>query len=852
MRKVLSIVLVLALVLGSTAFTFGAVPSDVSGTKYEDAVNVLMELDVISGYPDGSYKPAGIVTRGEMAKIIVCALGLEDYAAGSSSFSDMAGHWADKYVAYAVSLGIINGYPDGTFKADNTVTYDEAAKMLVAALGYTEAGLIGTWPANWVTKAKTLGILDGIKTAGATGANRGDIALMAFQTLNKAIGKVNNDGDWVAATPADTMLIRLDAKLYDPGADAYDSGLVVTAGAAFVVTGEEDSVISLKELQGALITAYANDDDEIIAVKEVKSQFYTGEIDGLSGAGVVFAGGEEIGDYEVKAAAIPAAASTETYTFKNGADASAEVAAATYTNGDEVTIACDISGKYITKIYSIAIWDLTQGANFQFEEDDLEDDSIKSIEFELDNNDEIDMDSFALFGVNSLEDIKEDDVVYVYHDGASTPKVTRIEVGTEVVEGEITKINSASTKITVGGKVYELSTASGADPNGVWPLAVENEVKLVLDYAGKVYDLEKVSGSADKLAVILDIANEVPGLAGNEAMIKLLLEDGTSKVFDAVVDDIAAAFINASGAWQTGADDGTDASKGSVIKYSINSDGEVDAIEAIEAGLHVVSASPKTGDVSKAGYFDGYKIASDATIIVVDAIATFSADADNYEFTGRDAVLGVNISATYVLKNGLITAMVVDSASTSDDEIYGVFVGKARVSGGTTYEVTMLVDGKEVVYAATSAGYTAVDKAYGGAPAINAEDQLQRLIFNASGELKDTLSAFNGLASPADGFATADADVNTVTLTAAAKTITIKNNVATITGTVDAKLHDWSGFTSGDDITVASDAAIYKVNSDGDWVKGSINDLKLTASTKTVAFFDVYGDDKIADVVVIK
>ena len=171
MRKVLSIVLVLALVLGSTAFSFGALPSDVKGTKYEDAVNVLMDLDVISGYPDGSYKPAGIVTRGEMAKIIICALGLEDYAAGASSFKDMAGHWSDKYVAYAVSLGIINGYPDGTFKADNTVTYDEAAKMLVAALGYTEEALIGTWPANWVTKAKTLGILDGIKS-GSAGANR--------------------------------------------------------------------------------------------------------------------------------------------------------------------------------------------------------------------------------------------------------------------------------------------------------------------------------------------------------------------------------------------------------------------------------------------------------------------------------------------------------------------------------------------------------------------------------------------------------------------------------------------------------------------------------------------------------
>ena len=104
MRKVLSIVLALAMILGSFAFSFAATPSDVVGEDCEDAVNVLTELGVIAGYPDGSYKPNGIVTRGEMAKIIICSLGLEDYAAGKSSFSDMAGNWSDKYVAYAVSL----------------------------------------------------------------------------------------------------------------------------------------------------------------------------------------------------------------------------------------------------------------------------------------------------------------------------------------------------------------------------------------------------------------------------------------------------------------------------------------------------------------------------------------------------------------------------------------------------------------------------------------------------------------------------------------------------------------------------------------------------------------------------
>ncbi|MGI6733378.1 MAG: S-layer homology domain-containing protein [Anaerovoracaceae bacterium] len=57
MRKVLSFVLVLSLVLGSFGMAFAAPLSDVAGEKCEDAVNVLTKLGVVSGYPDGTYKP---------------------------------------------------------------------------------------------------------------------------------------------------------------------------------------------------------------------------------------------------------------------------------------------------------------------------------------------------------------------------------------------------------------------------------------------------------------------------------------------------------------------------------------------------------------------------------------------------------------------------------------------------------------------------------------------------------------------------------------------------------------------------------------------------------------------------
>ena len=80
MKKVLSLVLALSLVLGTFVPSFAATTfSDVKGEDCEQAVNVLVDLGVVNGYEDGTYKPENIVTRAEMAVLVVNALGLEDY-----------------------------------------------------------------------------------------------------------------------------------------------------------------------------------------------------------------------------------------------------------------------------------------------------------------------------------------------------------------------------------------------------------------------------------------------------------------------------------------------------------------------------------------------------------------------------------------------------------------------------------------------------------------------------------------------------------------------------------------------------------------------------------------------------
>ena len=65
-----------------------------------------------------------------------------------------ANSWASGYINVAVTMGIINGYPDGTFKPENPVTYAEALKMILAAIGYVPEGFTPLyWPVTWVIKA---------------------------------------------------------------------------------------------------------------------------------------------------------------------------------------------------------------------------------------------------------------------------------------------------------------------------------------------------------------------------------------------------------------------------------------------------------------------------------------------------------------------------------------------------------------------------------------------------------------------------------------------------------------------------------------------------------------------------
>ncbi|NJD02943.1 MAG: S-layer homology domain-containing protein, partial [Ruminiclostridium sp.] len=139
LKKLVAFIVTLAMIATFAIPAFAAAPTDVVGTAYEGAVSRLVALGVINGYPDGTFGPEDSITRAQFAAIVVRALGYESLAAtaaGITKFSDVAAnHWGAGYINIAVSLGIIKGYGDGKFGPEDKVTFDQAVTMIVRALG---------------------------------------------------------------------------------------------------------------------------------------------------------------------------------------------------------------------------------------------------------------------------------------------------------------------------------------------------------------------------------------------------------------------------------------------------------------------------------------------------------------------------------------------------------------------------------------------------------------------------------------------------------------------------------------------------------------------------------------------
>jgi hypothetical protein len=151
----------------SEAFT------DIAGHWAKEAIEQAAKIGFVNGFEDHTFRPQGLVTRAEFTAMLTRALqlpGLED-APLDFADADRIPQWAKAGISAAVAAGIVNGYEDNTFRADNRINRSEMTALVVralkldvsstAALTFSDQDQIPDWAAPYVATAVKTGLIQG-------------------------------------------------------------------------------------------------------------------------------------------------------------------------------------------------------------------------------------------------------------------------------------------------------------------------------------------------------------------------------------------------------------------------------------------------------------------------------------------------------------------------------------------------------------------------------------------------------------------------------------------------------------------------------------------------------------------
>ncbi|MEK5418587.1 S-layer homology domain-containing protein [Paenibacillus sp. FSL L8-0708] len=153
---------------GQPAVTF----TDIAGHWGENVIRNAVSKQLITGYPDGTFKPNAAITRAEFTVMLAKALGWKGEGL-TLAFADEAkiGAWSREAVTKAVAAGIVSGYPDGNFQPNELITRAEMVAMIARALelplnaqdatSFADGAAIPKWAKAAAEAMHQLGIVNG-------------------------------------------------------------------------------------------------------------------------------------------------------------------------------------------------------------------------------------------------------------------------------------------------------------------------------------------------------------------------------------------------------------------------------------------------------------------------------------------------------------------------------------------------------------------------------------------------------------------------------------------------------------------------------------------------------------------
>ena len=568
LKKVLSLVLALAMALSLMTVAFAKDAKDFAdGDKITntEAVSVLTALNVINGKSNNLFDPAGTVTRAEMAKMItVIALGDVDVSAFKGTKTNLkdATGWAEAYVKYCYSQGIISGRGNGIFDPNAKVTASEAAKMLLVAIGYN-AKVQGYEGANWainVTRdAQTSGFFKDLSVASTKALTRDEAAQMIYNAVDAKIIEKHSSVDRVTGDITDiyhpstskTLLTEtFEAKTWiGTYVGNYDNSVATNKG-EIVVNGKLNTADSTDPKVNA---SFPSDMNISNTGEEVKVIFKDGKggVTGKPDKKDTIYGVYNTGNTKVITAVM------NDIKNQKSSDAKINIGGTKYDTKDSVNVFYNYVNSAASKnakngndtTNSALTNELKKQTNdalkFVCDDNDGKIQAVYVTEYAITNVTAVTSTKVTLKGVGTLtiadndiySGIAKDDVV-VYNKFYSTDKDDALFVVTkaETIEGKLEgykKDSSDFVNVVVNGTTYAIDSAPTALPvvsdDSYTTLADSNigdSVKLYM-LNGMVGAIEKVKGESNYAVITDSVTTGTLGSDLNPWKVVLMLSDGT-------------------------------------------------------------------------------------------------------------------------------------------------------------------------------------------------------------------------------------------------------------------------------------------------------------------------------------
>jgi hypothetical protein len=469
-----------------------------------------------------------------------------------------------------------------------TISPNEAVTMVLRAIGYTDNAsvLVGQWPANYVALGQNQNLY--AKVANDLQMNKASAAQMIYNALTVQLVQVD----------ANSMVSYLWDRIGSAGSGDQAERTLLTTGLNCYAEGKKivtyadaaASKINLIPKVGAYGVLYrSNADREVVALTKVETEFIAGrfmftantrsvdKFQGVDGVSYNLDAGAKAwvnalhsgisGDPDYALATSPTI-TTNTAIFLNGDQLSGNTAwtnkfADDYIYFDELIdtdndtipdtrwkenqsakliISAKVSGVTILELRALSIWDANYGGSeaFLYASGQISSDGKKfnGHDFPLDVNNDVDEYGYVLAGVDSLDDLATDNVVYVYRN--ADKKIARIDVGTDTQTGPVTNVNVADYARTIGGKVLYTAPYAGKTRDDVDTAG--NEGTALLDIYGRIFDFQLSDAFKGNFAVYITYGT--PFINATQAKIfdktskEVVYEVGGATGFDAYVKSL--------------------------------------------------------------------------------------------------------------------------------------------------------------------------------------------------------------------------------------------------------------------------------------------------------------------------